>query len=138
MENSLPLYPSKISRAQLLHLEHYSERAREASHQKLLEAAQQHLEKANAAYTENRLVNIRLATAIVDVLSVLSQQWSTLPVNSLYWLRGAFQYFAKSDDDEPDFRSPIGFEDDAEILNACLRFAGRDDLCLNIEDYDDA
>ena len=34
--------------------------------------------------------------------------------------------------------SPIGFEDDNEVLNACLRLAGRDDLCLKPEDYDDA
>ena len=56
---------------------------------------------------------------------------------SQFWLRAAIYYFAH-DDDEPDFSSPIGFEDDAEVLNACLRLAGRDDLCLKPEDYDDA
>jgi hypothetical protein len=45
-------------------------------------------------------------------------------------------YFASCDDDEPDLSSPIGFEDDTEILNACLRFASLDDLCLKVEDYD--
>lgn len=48
------------------------------------------------------------------------------------------RYFATRNDNEPDFQSPLGFEDDAEILNACLKFIDRDDLCLNVEDYDNA
>ena len=31
----------------------------------------------------------------------------------------------------------IAVDDDAEVLNACLRFAGYDDLCVNPEAYDD-
>ena len=43
-----------------------------------------------------------------------------------------------SEDDESDHLSPIGFEDDAEVLNACLRFANLPELCLKTEDYDHA
>jgi hypothetical protein len=46
-------------------------------------------------------------------------------------------YYANADDAEADLTSPIGFEDDVEVLNACLRFARLDELCLNPEDYDD-
>ncbi len=63
--------------------------------------------------------------------------WETLAPNMRRWFAGAILHFASSDDDEPDFTSPIGFEDDAEVLNAFLRFAGYDDLCVNPEDYDD-
>lgn len=52
------------------------------------------------------------------------------------WLAGAILYFAQSNDGEPDLTSPIGFEDDTEVLNACLRFAHLEALCLNPEDYD--
>lgn len=84
------------------------------------------------------MINVRLASAIVSVLELVVSDWDSMQGNARWWMRGAMHYFATSDDDEPDFQSPIGFEDDAEILNACLTFAGRNDLCLNVEDYDDA
>ena len=36
------------------------------------------------------------------------------------------------------FAHPVGFEDDTEVLNGCLRLAGPDELCLAPEDYGDA
>lgn len=48
-----------------------------------------------------------------------------------------FQLVKPENDDEPDFTSPIGFEDDTEVLNACLRLAQLGALCLHPEDYDD-
>jgi uncharacterized membrane protein YkvA (DUF1232 family) len=86
----------------------------------------------------NRIINLHLATAIVEVIERVVGDWDSLPANARSWMAGAMHYFSKSNDDEPDFSSPIGFEDDAEVLNACLRFAKLDDLCLNVEDYDDA
>ena len=46
--------------------------------------------------------------------------WDRLPQHARPWLKGAMAYFAAADDDVPDFGSPIGFEDDCEVLNACL------------------
>ncbi len=46
--------------------------------------------------------------------------------------------FADSRDNEHDFSSAIGFEDDAEVLNACLKHAGRTSMCITIEDFDNA
>ena len=60
-----------------------------------------------------------------------------LATRQQYWLRGAVGYFVSSNDEEPDFDSPIGIEDDVEILNACLQFAELDSLCLRVEDFDD-
>jgi hypothetical protein len=54
------------------------------------------------------------------------------------WLAGAILYFYGCDEDEADFTSPIGFEDDTEILNACLKLAGLEELRLNPEDFDHA
>lgn len=96
-----------------------------------------HLERTRAAHAQNRLVNVRMAAGIVHVLETLLRDWDSLTDDHAFWLRGAMHYFSTSLDDEPDFQSPLGFEDDAEILNACLRFAGRSDLCLNAEDFDD-
>jgi uncharacterized membrane protein YkvA (DUF1232 family) len=84
------------------------------------------------------MVNVRLAEAICGVIRTVVADWDSLPTPSHSWLRAAIQYFGNCDDDQPDFTSPIGFEDDTEVLNACLHLAGRDDLCLKPEDYDDA
>ena len=84
------------------------------------------------------MINARLAAAICDVIRSVVADWDNLPIAGQPWLRAAMYYFAHSDDDQPDFTSPIGFEDDAEVLNACLRFAEREELCLKPEDYDDA
>ena len=97
-----------------------------------------HVDNARTAYQRNRIVNLRLAVALGAVLEAVLAKWAELSGERRYWLAGAAIYFADCDDDEPDFDSPIGFEDDAEILNACLRFSALDELCLNVEDYDDA
>ena len=48
------------------------------------------------------------------------------------WLEMGFEK------DEDDHESPIGFDDDAEVINACLRMAGRDDLCVDPEECEGA
>ena len=63
--------------------------------------------------------------------------WNGIPEAYAYWLKGAMLYFSSGNDDEPDFSSPIGFEDDTEVLNACLRYANLSHLCLKVENYDD-
>jgi uncharacterized membrane protein YkvA (DUF1232 family) len=51
------------------------------------------------------------------------------------WLKGAMLYFVEVDDGDHDFDSPIGFNDDVDVLNACLSMAGLDDLYLNPENF---
>ena len=104
----------------------------------LLIDVRQHFEQTRVAQASNQMVNLRLASAIVDVIERVSGDWDSLSDNCQIWLAAAIQYFSDSNDDEPDFKSPIGFEDDVEVLNACLRFAKLGHLCINVEDYDDA
>lgn len=103
----------------------------------LLAAVEAHLVMTRRARAANAMVNARMAEAIVERFRLLAGEWDQLPPASQPWIRGAMSYFTLTPDSEPDFTSPIGFEDDLEILNACLRLAGRDDLCLDPEDYDD-
>lgn len=138
MSDQLDLYPAGLTRSQFSRLTSLADEASGRSLADLQSAVQQHLEQTEAAHQRNRLVNLRLATAIGDSIKQVCQRWDSLPANARNWLVGAFLYFASCNDDEPDFDSPIGFEDDTEVLNACLRFAKLDDLCLNVEDYDDA
>lgn len=48
----------------------------------------------------------------------------------------ACRWFAESDDDEDDFDSLIGFDDDALVINAAARAVGRPDLVLPVPDPD--
>ena len=41
-------------------------------------------------------------------------------------------YFALDKDDHPDFASVHGFDDDVEVANVCLSFAGREDLKIDL------
>lgn len=131
-------HPCILSASQFERLSECAKEAEALTAHDLLTAARQHLEGTRTAHSANRLINIRLAAAIVAVLEELVGNWNAMDANQIWWLRGAMHYFAISNDDEPDFQSPLGFEDDAEILNACLKFVGRNDLCLNAEDYDNA
>ncbi len=130
--------PSGLIRSQLEQLSEFARRASSVTVEQLLSDAQEHLEQTRIAHVSNRMINERLATAIVGVMERVSGDWNSLPATARIWLAGAFLYFSDCNDDEPDFDSPIGFEDDAEVLNACLKFAQLDALCLNVEDYDDA
>jgi hypothetical protein len=103
----------------------------------LLKEAEEHLDKVEFAYQKNTFVNYRLAQEIFACFQTVIKLWDSLPGFSYPWLRGMMRYFFLSSDLENDFSSPIGFEDDADIVNACLRLAGREDLCINPEDFDD-
>ena len=138
MSDQLNLYPTGLTRSQFDRLSDLADRASGTSLPELLTAVQQHVAQTNLVYERNRIVNLRLATAIGKAIEQVIGSWDELPAVARNWLGGAFLYFVQSDDDEGDFDSPIGFEDDTEVLNSCLRFAKLDYLCLNVEDYDDA
>lgn len=138
MSRQLDLYPTGLTRSQFDRLVALADEASGKPLANVLADVRQHAKDAEAAHVRNRLVNVRLASAISNTVDEVAKRWEDLPTVARSWLAAAFLYFADCDDDEPDFTSPIGFEDDAEILNACLRFAKLDELCLNVEDYDDA
>ena len=101
-----------------------------------LEAARQHLQHAMKEASRQPTVNVQLARAIVAVFETLISDWPSIPGTAKPWLIGAMRYFPDPNDVEPDFTSFLGFEDDVEVLNACLRLAEREDLCINPVDYD--
>lgn len=137
MDEQLPLFPTGLTRAQRDRLTACAHRAAALTVGELHEVARRHLDAAADAHQGNPFVNLRLATALCDTIDRVTMVWETLAPHGRLWFAGAILHFASSDDDEPDFTSPIGFEDDTEVLNACLRFMGYDDLCVHPEDYDD-
>lgn len=136
MDEELNLLRSKLTRWQFERLAEYARDMPDPSPGDLLQETQDHVNRAREVYARNRLINLPLVTAIAGTIAQVVDRWDAVPTESRPWLAGAVMYFVRSDDDEPDFNSPIGFEDDTEVLNACLQLAKLDDLCLNVEDYD--
>ena len=137
MNRQCDFSPLGLTREQFEQLTASSHHARHMTLAELRTVAQGHLEATARAHQQNPMVNLRLATAICEVVDQIGLYWDDLSPDARAWLGAAILYFAQSDDDEPDFTSPIGFEDDAEVLNASLRFAQLDALCVHPEDYDD-
>lgn len=106
--------------------------------QSLRERSAKHLEAARKAHGADSFVNLGMAEGLWGVLEQVAEKWDCIEASFQYWFRGAFGYFIADDDELNDFESPIGFEDDLEVLNACLRLAGMDDLMLDPKDFDDA
>ena len=129
--------PTGLTRRVFNQLSQSADEAGNGAPAHLLEIADEHLRRVREAHRRNSLINFRLAQAIGVSFRAIVADWERVSAHARPWLLGAMHYFAGDDDEEPDFASPIGFEDDAEVLNACLRLAGRDDLCLNTEDFDD-
>lgn len=138
MKVQTQLYPDGLTVSQFNRLAKYANKAPLFTTAELLVEITRHVNAATAAHQKNRLVNLRLAMAIRDAIEKIISDWDDQSEVARPWLAAAILYFSHADDDEPDFNSAVGFEDDVEALNACLRFAQRDDLCLNPEDYDGA
>jgi uncharacterized membrane protein YkvA (DUF1232 family) len=137
MDTQIYVFIEKLNSHQLKKLKTYYLEASNLNIEALRQAAMQHLQNTAQACQRNPLINIRLAQALYDTIEQLATIWPTVRPEARPWLAAAILYFVKSDDEEPDFASPIGFEDDTEVLNACLRLAHLDRLCLHPEDYDD-
>lgn len=95
--------------------------ARMTNGQHLIEAMHAHLAEVRAATHDNEFVDIeeavRLHALLVDALG----EWDSLSDEQRAVLANAVSYLVRTDDDEDDLGSPIGFEDDAEVVESALR-----------------
>jgi len=128
------LFPVGLSEETFQMLLSCVEEVEHLSPQELLKRTEKHLNNAHIAYKKNPLVNIELADAIVECFRDVVQSWDSIPDHARQYCKGMMHYFVISDDELKDFSSPIGFDDDAEVMNACLRVAGLDKLCVNPEE----
>jgi len=131
------LLPEGLTQKEIDVLTKYSEAVADFQPEQLLAQAKGHLKRIRMLHSKNLHINVRLAEAIVRAIQNIFNDWENVPLHARSWCRGMVQYFCVSDDDEHDYFSPTGFHDDAEIMNACLRLAGREDLCINPDDFDD-
>ena len=70
------------------------------------------------------------AHRLLASLETVVEGWESVPEPARPWLKGAMLYLMDADDDVPDDDPEGGFADDVEIVNACLRMAGRVELCV--------
>ena len=96
----------------------------------LIAACRKHVVVARQVAFERSVVNVPLAREICAVYEGLIREWNLLSEEVKPWLKAGMFYFAMSQDDEPDFDSPDGFNDDLLVLNTCLERAGFNERCL--------
>ena len=138
MNEQRPLRPTGLTREQYHWLFQYMDDASGQSIDQIHEMAHRHFQDTKSAYQKNPKVEFRLAQAIWERIDKLVKDWSILNPVTQPWIAGAILYFVESNDQEPDFSSATGFEDDLEVFNSCLRFADLDEICINPEDQDHA
>lgn len=78
MSDQFEFHPSGLTRSQFDRLSEYADRAETISPGQLLEEARQHLEQTQQAHAANRMINVRLASAIVDVIERVANAWDSL------------------------------------------------------------
>ena len=79
-----------------------------------------HLEYVRAAARDNEFVDAAEAIRLHILLTEALESWEHLDGDQRVVLADAVHYLVRTDDEEDDLRSPIGFEDDAEVIEAAL------------------
>lgn len=90
-----------------------------------------HLAKARRLAERAAWVDVGSAEQIAGVLTSLLADWDALAEHH-HAIQRAVEAFVDEDDEEPDFDSPVGFDDDVEVLNRVLAHIGRDDLRIEL------
>lgn len=130
-------YPTGLAKNVFLILNECQQDTADVLLAELLVEAQEHVEKAYQARARNGIANVKVAEAILDVFQAVAADWESISPMAQPWCKGMMRYFTSSDDDEDDFNSLIGFDDDVEVVNSCLTFGGREDLCIHLGKVDE-
>ena len=96
----------------------------------LFSACVKHVKDAKEEATHNAKVDYESCQKIADAFNTLRSDFLTYSEIVQVALKAAMYYFALDEDDEPDFDSLQGFDDDIIVANVCLKFAGREDLTI--------
>ena len=80
-----------------------------------------HLNQIHAAAQDNEFVDLNEARRLHDLLVGMLNNWNDLEPTQRALVSDAIRYFVQTNDEEDDLRSPVGFEDDTEVVEAVLR-----------------
>ncbi|MES5265446.1 hypothetical protein [Priestia megaterium] len=98
----------------------------------LKQQVNRYLERIEAEISHNEFINLPLAKRIVEVSLDLLNVYDQHSKEEQEFIHSAIHYFLNANDDEEDLYSPLGFDDDAEIINECLRLLNKENLTIDI------
>jgi uncharacterized membrane protein YkvA (DUF1232 family) len=86
--------------------------------------------KEETAY--NEFINISQAIKIKDVCIALVEDYEKFEYEQKKYIVATINYFVTSEDEEDDLFSPLGFDDDTEVLNECLSLINKKELIIEL------
>lgn len=84
----------------------------------------EHLSSAKEALSDNEFVDIKAGESLARVSHYLIEKLSGLSNEHRQLAVAAIYYFIESDDEEHDFDSILGFDDDIKVMNKTLYYIG--------------
>lgn len=99
----------------------------------LKQQVKKYLKKIEVETCHNEFINLPLAKKIGETSLSLLDFYEQHNQEEQEFIHSTIQYFLNANDDEEDLYSPIGFDDDAEIMNECLRLLRKEELTIKIE-----
>lgn len=87
---------------------------------------QSHLQAVSNTDNRNEFIDRDLAWRLHRQIEAVLDRWDTLAVDHRKLVTRTVEYLVTTDDEEHDIRSPIGFVDDAEQVEAMLKVVAPD------------
>jgi len=87
---------------------------------KLSESVKAYLKEAQKALYTNEFIDIKSAEKLATASEYLLGLMPTLSPEDRHYACAAIRYFIESDDEEHDFESIFGFDDDITVMNHVL------------------
>ena len=91
-----------------------------------------HGARAHEVAAADPFVDLRRAVQVADACIALLDALPRLSASDRSWVSAACLYFADSDDEEDDFSSVVGFDDDAEVVNHVAARLGLDHIRIDL------
>ncbi len=99
--------------------------------QGLTEVVQLHM--AQITDQDSPTADMEMAERIAGSLLSLLASKTDFQANERALIRGAVEYFLLADDASGDLDDPLGFDDDARVLNSVLGRIDRSDLAIDLD-----
>ena len=96
-----------------------------AERDRLLAQLREHMTRVRAAANDNEFVDLPRAENLHERLVDALARYEHLDSKGRDVLTDAVAYFARTEDEENDVLSPVGFDDDAEVVAEALRRVSR-------------
>lgn len=94
---------------------------------RLEDITRRHARAAEAAASRDAMVDLDLARSLERACLDLLTRWPALSDPERHLVQAAVRYYVHQDDDEDDFTSIVGFDDDLEVVRFVAHTLGMPD-----------